>query len=266
MSPYPYADEAALALVEREQGALRRSGRATYAGPFRVEATQRGDASAACATPTQSGLEVDLEISWEPRLRPVALSQAAADLKADERRRPRSPRDGRGRTCSTSKCPPGSLGAEVTMPLRLPGAKAATLKSLARQDDGARAGAGGRSAVRRPRRAPRTRSQEVGGVTVTLNRVVQNQALWEIHMRIRVDVARRRAATCSAAGCSRTSRSCEGADGEKLDHAGFETTMQNESETGFAYFFELPEGATSATTRGSTARRRRSWSCRWSTS
>jgi hypothetical protein len=30
--------------------------------------------------------------------------------------------------------------------------------------------------------------------------------------------------------------------GERLDNAGFETTMQTESEAGFVYLFELPEG------------------------
>ena len=40
---------------------------------------------------------------------------------------------------------------------------------------------------------------------------------------------------------------CSGAegddDGDRVEHAGFETTMQSERQTGFAYFFELPEGA-----------------------
>ena len=31
-------------------------------------------------------------------------------------------------------------------------------------------------------------------------------------------------------------------DGEPLDNAGFETTLQTEDEIGFAYFYELPEG------------------------
>jgi hypothetical protein len=30
--------------------------------------------------------------------------------------------------------------------------------------------------------------------------------------------------------------------GEKLDNAGFETTMQTETEAGFVYLYELPEG------------------------
>jgi hypothetical protein len=241
MSPYPFADEFGLALVEREQGTLRRVGRATYAGPFRIEptdvSTERG-----LRNPERSGLEVDMEISWEPRLRPVALSQTAADLKAvaDDGLDVPTTAEGEAKIFNV-EVPADGIGAEVTLPLRLPARAAVNLKSVK-----------GRMTALVPGRIADVRfdklaeaadaSQEVGGVTVTLNRVVQNQALWEVHMRVGV---------AQLAGGGDAQRGwvfqnvtyLEGPDGAKVEHAGFETTMQNERETGFAYFFELPEGA-----------------------
>jgi hypothetical protein len=238
MAPYPYAEEGVLALVERDQGVLRRFGRATYAGPFRLEPTQAA-ARRGLRNPDQSGLEVDLEISWEPRLRPVALVQSAADLAATSDDGLEVPATAEENVFNV-EVPSGSFGAEVTIPLRLPAREAATLQSLR-----------GKLTALTPGRVADLRFddlanaadavQEVGGVTVTLNRVVQNQALWEVHMRVRVE---------SIDGGSEVQRGwvfqnvtfLEGAGGEILDHAGFETTLQNRSEVGFAYFFELPEG------------------------
>ncbi len=241
MAPYPYADEAALALVEREQGVLRRAGRATYAGPFRLEpirvATERG-----LRNPDVSGLELDLEISWEPRLRPVALSQSAADLTAeadDDLEIPSRMEEMEGDVFDV-EVPSGSFGAEVTVPLRLPAREAGTLKSVR-----------GRMSALVPGRMAELRfdklaeaadtTQEVGGVAVTLNRVTQNQALWEIHMRVRVD-SLEGSGDVRSGWVFQNATFLEDGQGERIDHAGFETTMQNERETGFAYFFELPEG------------------------
>jgi hypothetical protein len=239
LAPYPYADEPALALVEREQGMLRRFERAAYAGPFRIEplrvALERG-----LRNPAMSGLELDLEISWEPRLRPAALAQAASELKAQTDDDLDVPATAEDEEAFNVEVPSGSFGAEVTVPLRLPARKAGAIKSLR-----------GRLMALVPGRiaeltfddlaAASDVSQEVGGVTVTLNRVVQNQALWEVHMRIGVD---------SLQGASDVQRGwvfqnvafLRNAAGETVDNAGFETTMQNQRETGFAYFFELPEG------------------------
>src|SRR6185295_10177085 len=110
---------------EREQGSLRRSGRATYAGPFRVEATsvssQRG-----LRAPDQSSLRVELEIGWEPRLEPLAITQAAGDLKAmcdDGRETPAASPD----AVFDVEVPRGSHAAEATIALQLPAREAKSL-------------------------------------------------------------------------------------------------------------------------------------------
>ena len=70
-------------------------------------------------------------------------------------------------------------------------------------------------------------------MTVILDRVVKNQALWEIHMRIRVESLE--AGLESHRGwVFQNVTFLEDKTGEQLDNAGFETTMQTETEAGFA--------------------------------
>jgi hypothetical protein len=238
MSPYGFSGEDSLALVDREQGALRRSGRANYAGPFRIEAMTVG-AQRGLRTPDQSNLRVELEISWEPRLKPIALTQAAGDMKAmtdDGRDVPPSAEE----AVFDVEVEPGTNASEVTLALQLPDRASKNLSSVA-----------GKFTALVPGRfvdlkwnklaGAKEVSQQAGGVTVTLDRVVKNQALWEVHMRIRVESLE--AGLESHRGWvfqNVTFLTDKG--GEKLDHAGFETTMQTEKEAGFAYLFELPEG------------------------
>lgn len=239
MQPYAFSGEETLALVERDQGALRRAGRgAVYAGPFRIEATnvtaQRG-----LRSPDQSSLRIDLEIAWEPRLKPIALTQAAGDVKAiadDGREVPAAAED----AAFDVEVDAGAHAAEVTLPLQLPAREAKTLTSLT-----------GKLTALVPGRivdlkfeklaAAKEVAQEAGGVTVILDRVVENQALWELHMRIKVESLE--AGLESHRGwVFQNITFLQDKSGERLDNAGFETTLQTEKEAGFVYLFELPEG------------------------
>lgn len=238
MSPYQFSEDQALALVERQQGMASRFGGATYTGPFRVEptrvSTQRG-----LRSPDQSGMELDLEFAWEPRLQPVALSQKAEDMKAKGDDDGDVAATGNGNLFNVEVAS-GSHSADVTAQLQAPAREAKKIASLA-----------GRMTALVPGRVVDMRFdnlaeakdavQQVGGVTVTLSRVVKNQALWEIHMRIRAGSIDDSAESTRNWVVSNLTY-LENKNGEKVDHAGFETTMQNAEESGFAYIFELPEG------------------------
>jgi hypothetical protein len=241
MQPYAFSGEETLGVVEREQGALRRFGRgASYAGPFRIEVTgvtaERG-----IRTPEQSSLRLDLEIGWEPRLKPIAITQAASDVKAvadDGKEVPATAEQ----AAFDVEIEAGTHAAEVNLPLQLPGREAKSLKSLSGKLNALVPGrivdlkfdklAGAKEVA-----------QEAGGVTVILDRVVKNQALYEIHMRIRLE--NMDAALESHRGWAfQNITVLEDKAGERLDNAGFETTMQSETEAGFLYLFEIPEGRT----------------------
>jgi hypothetical protein len=239
MSPYPYAEEGALALVERPEGTLRRFGRANYAGPFRIEPTNVA-ARRGLRNPEESGAEVTLELAWEPRLQPVALAQVASDLavKSDDELDVPSTSDD---VVFDVEVPSDSQGAEVTLPLKLPAREAAELASVK-----------GRFRALVPGRvvdvkfgdlaSAQDETQEIGGVKVTLTRAVKNQALWEFHVSVAVSPLEDGGQPARGWMFQNTAY-LEDAVGERLEHLGFETTMQTDEETGFAYFYELPEGA-----------------------
>ncbi|HEX6961019.1 MAG TPA: hypothetical protein VF175_04080 [Lacipirellula sp.] len=239
MQPYSFSGEETLGLVERDQGALRRSGRgAVYAGPFRIEATgvtaERG-----LRIPDQSALRLDLEIAWEPRLRPISLTQAADDVKAVADDGREVPPTAQGAAFDV-EIESGTHAAEVSLPLQLPAREAKVLTSVTGKLN---ALVPGRIVDLKFDRlaAAKEVTKEAGGVTVILDRAVKNQALWEIHMRVRIDSLE--AGLESHRGWVFQNLSfLEDKSGEKLDNAGFETTLQTEKEAGFLYLFELPEG------------------------
>jgi hypothetical protein len=239
MSPYNDSGEANLAIIDRDQGVLRRGGgRAVYSGPFRIEATgassQRGIRS-----PDQSGLSVDFEISWEPRLRPIGLALNAADLKVvcDDGRE--APVVG-GEEAFNVEVQSGSHATDVTVSLQLPARKS---EKLATVEGRMTALVPGRTAELKfdNLAAAKEVTQRAGEVAVTLDRVTKNQALWEIHMRLAVESSDA-ALDVNGGWVFQNVATLVGKDGEPLDNAGFETTLQTEDEIGFAYFYELPEG------------------------
>lgn len=74
---YSYGGEEALSIVGRSPEEGPRVGQAAYRGPLRFEVlevqAQRGRRQ-----PKQQSLKLKLEVAWEPRLRPIALSQPVA--------------------------------------------------------------------------------------------------------------------------------------------------------------------------------------------
>ena len=113
----PFSDELALAVIDCEKEALPRAEDASYAGPFRIQAVNVV-ARRNLRTPDQQVLRVELEIAWEPRLRPIALSQPieALEITAD---------DGSAVEVTNTQAvlnvevQPGSHATELTIPLVL---------------------------------------------------------------------------------------------------------------------------------------------------
>ncbi len=237
MTTYPYSGEETLALIDREPGALPRASGASYSGPFRIQAiniVSRRD----LRLTKQQGTRVELEIAWEPRLRPIALSQPidAIQVIADD-----------GTQIATAKTPtvlnvevqPGSHATELTVPLELPVRHVSKLASFRGTMS---ALVPGRlvefefSDLEEGKHATESR----GGVTVTLNGIRKSQELWEIHMRLKVS-STETGLESHRGWVFQNLTYLQNKQGEILDHAGFETTMQSENEVGLAYLFELPD-------------------------
>ncbi|WP_428307849.1 hypothetical protein [Lacipirellula sp.] len=239
MSPYSDAGGESLAIIDRDQGVLRRGGgRAVYSGPFRIEPTgassQRG-----IRNPDQSGLSIDLEISWEPRLRPIGLSMRSEDLKAvcdDGRPTPVVSGD----IVFDVEVQAESRATDVVASLQLP---ARTSQKLATVEGRMTALVPGRLAELRFDNLATAKdvTKRAGEVAVTIERVVKNQALWEVYMQLKVE-GNDAGLTVDGGWVFQNTAKLVDKKGQSLDNAGFETTMQTEDEIGFAFFYELPEG------------------------
>ncbi len=235
----PFSDELALAIIDREKGALPRASDASYSGPFRIQAVNVV-ARRNLRSSEQQGLRVELEIAWEPRLRPIALSQPidAIEITAE---------DGTPVAVANTQAvlnvevQPGSHATELTIPLVLPPRSVTKLASFK-----------GKMSALVPGRLvefkfqnldqplAKNASQERGGVEVSLNSIRKNQELWEIRMRLKVNSTETGLESHRGWVFSNLTYLLN-KQGELIDHAGFETTMQSETEVGLAYFFDLPD-------------------------
>jgi hypothetical protein len=235
LTVYPY-EQGGLKLLARSEGQLPISGRAAYAGPFRLEAVNvqsRRDLRTA-AVPT---LLVALEVAWEPRLKPIALQQAMADVTAVDDR-------GQAMTVENPKAQPEAMpqgetvATDLAIPLLLPAPGAKEIASLK-----------GTLAAMVPGKIETFRfpdplhaknvQQRIAAATVTLEESRKNgDSVWEVRMRLRFDH------TGDALASHRNwilanEAYLVGADGKRINCDTSEMTMQSEREIGMAYLFAL---------------------------
>jgi hypothetical protein len=233
---YSYGGKDALSIVARDAADGPRQARAAYIGPFRLDITEV-QAERSIRQPKQSLLKLQLEVAWEPRLRPIAISQPVADLQAKTDAgakltvaQPQASLD--------VEVPNGTQAAEITLPFDLPPrsvkritALHGTLHALVpgrqvkfRFDDLANAAG---------------KTQRMGGVQVTVDEVRKNNAVWEVHMRFSLDEENGALQSHRAWVFQNLSYMLD-KDGKQIDNGGLETTSQTKNEVGVAYVFDVP--------------------------
>ena len=234
---YPYSGEEALGVIQREQGAASRAKQASYVGPFRIEpinvVTERN-----LRNPTEQGGRIELEIAWEPRLRPIAITQSTDALKitaadgslvqiGDEQKQ------------FTVEAQPGSHATELYIPFELPPRSITKLSTL--RGELSALVPGEIAEFRFEDLSPKKPTeQQRAGVKVVLNLVRKNQHLWEIHMRLCVE-SDETDLESHRGWVFQNLTYLQNKQGEMIDHVGFETTMQSKKEIGLAYLFDLPD-------------------------
>jgi hypothetical protein len=235
---YSYSGENALEIVSRDMQDGKRFGRATYSGPFRLEILEV-QAQRNLRQAQRKSLKLQLEVSWEPRLRPIALSQPIDDVQATT---------DAGTPLSVSQpdavldveVQDGTQAVELVLSFDLP---PRDVKKIANLRGKLRALVPGRQAEFRFDDVAKAvgKTERKGGVQVTLDDVRKNNAIWEVHMRMALDEDNH--ALESHRGWVFQNKSfLVGKDGEPIDNAGFETTRQTRNEVGVAYLFDLPDG------------------------
>ncbi len=225
-----------LAIIARDPHDNPRHARAAYEGPFRLDVTDV-QAERSLRQPQQKSLKLQLEVAWEPRLRPIALSHPTADLWATTNT---------GRTLVTSypqvrmdvEVPSGTQAADITLPFDLPSREVKSITALHgklhaivpsrvvkfRFDDLAKAAG---------------KTQNAGGVQVSIDDVRKNNAVWEIHMRFAFD-EENDALQLHRSWVFQNQSYLLNKAGQQIGNGGLETTRQTKNEVGIAYVFDVP--------------------------
>jgi len=230
-----------LPIGRRPLGMTPRFGQAIYVGPFRLEVTK---VASHIGTRFQGDhrASVELEVAWEPRLRPLMFTQTVNELKmvADDKT-PVTVADGSGElSVETTR---DNHAVELHLPLQLPPQPLETISSLKGRIKALVATRMAKFRFDQLDKAQNDKNQNVeqsdGGVKVVLDRVRENQGLCELHMR--VEFAENLPEHVAQGSWNFQNLTyLENAAGEKLEHEGFESTMQAKRKLGLAYYFDVP--------------------------
>ena len=184
LTVYPFGQQRAVYVVPPSEGQLPRLGRACYSGPFRFEAIQVL-AQRDLRDPAGNSLRVKLEVSWEPRLRPIGLKQRLRDLEASDENGKTLPVENEQ---SELEVPASgqNIAVELLLPWKLPPRQ---VREIARLKGTLMAMIPGRIETFRFGNllAAKHVEKRVAGVTVTLDRVEKSGDLWQVSMRVRFD-------------------------------------------------------------------------------
>jgi hypothetical protein len=233
---YHFAENDALGITARGESQLPRFGRAAYAGALRLDATRLAAERDLRAAGNNSSLKLTLEIAWEPRMRPIILQQALADLRAVDDRGNAIQIDGHEAELERPVDATGTA-TEFLIPLANPPREAKKIASLKGKLLPAKTESFEFADLKNAKKV----EQHKADVTVTIDDVLKNDAGWEIRVWVRFD---------KTAGALESFRGwvfnneayLVAADGKRVSHSGFETTKQTDDEVGVAYLFDLPNG------------------------
>ena len=243
---YSYAGEQAVALVGREPGATPRWATAAYAGPLRVEAI-RVNAARNLRRVSGESLNLQLEVAWEPRLTPIAFSQPLSDVEAENENGIRLSMAQPEQTLNV-EVSPGGQATEMTLPMLLPERKTKLIASLRGRLQAIVPGRQAEFRFAKLSEIDKPIKQQHGGATVTLESMRKSGEIWELRMRLRIDSAGGEGEADETENAFASHRGwvfnnityLEDKQGNRLEHAGFETTMQRGNEIGLAYLFDIP--------------------------
>jgi len=179
-----------------------------------------------------------MEVSWEPRLSPIVISQPASNIEI-------TGDDGQPIVTASPQAQldvevtPGSHSADLVIPIQLP---PRSVKKIDKLKGEMSALVPGRTVefMFDDLKAAKGVEQVKGGVKVVVDRTQQNHGLWEVHMRLQV-LSEEAGLESHRNWVFQNITFMVDNDGQEIDHAGMETTMQAEKEIGLAYFFELPD-------------------------
>lgn len=232
-----YSSQGGISLIERPSGGAPRYGRASYTGPFRCEVTEVS-AIRGLRLPTTQRLQLDLEIAWEPRLRPIAISQPLDLVEAVDE-------SGKALTVAQPgrvfqiEVQQGTSATTISLPFELPDRSVGAIAHLRGAMSALVAGQLHEFRFNNLT-SPTPITQSFGGVHVTLDRVVKNNDLWEVHMRMKLEGDNHALESHRGWVFNNTNYLVDDT-GKAVEYVGLETTRQSENEIGIAYIYEIEQ-------------------------
>jgi hypothetical protein len=228
----------ALEVVARGEGKLPRHGAAAYHGVFRFEPL-RLETRRELRNPTVNAMILSVEISWEPRITPIAFRQPLEQLEAFSEQGTELYFDERPVVLNASVAH-GISAVELTIPLELPDRR---VREVGRLKGTLTALIPGRVEAFEFEDLAEARgvSRRRAGATVRLEQFRKNLELYEARIAVRFDDAGD--ALASHRGWIYSNKAyIINPDGERVAHVGGNPTHQRRDEVGFAYIFDLPDG------------------------
>ena len=239
MTVYSYGgEEGTVAIVNRSEGEVDRANRAAYSGMFRFEG-MRLEATRDIRNPMNHSLRFTMDVSWEPRLRPIIVQQPLDQVKAiDESGQPLEI-DGREGEVEVD-ITPDSFSSEIYIPLMLPNRNVKKIASLK-----------GTMNVIAPGRVEtfefvdlekaKEVEQKRAGVSVTLEKARRSGEIYEVRVIIKFDQATV-ALESHQDWISSNPAYLIDPDGKAIENAGLEETLRTDDAVGYSYKFVRDDG------------------------
>ncbi|MCA9138136.1 MAG: hypothetical protein KDB00_15300 [Planctomycetales bacterium] len=229
-----------LQLVDRSEDRLSRVDSAAYSGVYRIE-PMSVSSRRVFNQPTQSGLNVSMEITWQPGLTPIGLTIPVAKLSGELD-------DGQSIKPQTTEqtidiAANSELAfSEFYLPLELPVDSPNKIRTLRGTIE---------SLLPGKRHDFELSLTDVGSkktidaMTVKLDRVQLNGELYEIRFIVELEDADR-ALESHRQWIFQNPAFVRDAEGNRIENLGYELFLQTESSVGLGYLFEVDrlEGAT----------------------
>ena len=232
----PYNAQGAVRCVARGEMEFPRRHLASYSGPFRFDPT-RIEAVRDLRRAGLTALRLKLEISWEPRLKPITLQVPMANVRAVDDAGNALGVENRQAVLEVP-LPSDSIAVPLTIPLPLPGRE---VREIARLEGSLDVLLPGRTETFRFERlaGAENAAKRIAGVTVSIDRVrTSSGGTMAVFMRIRYDDAK------GALASHRTwiydnPAWLENPQGKQTAYQSYETTRHSENEIGIAYHFAV---------------------------
>ncbi len=226
-------DRGTLLLVSRQPERPSRVDSAAYAGVYRIEPTSV-TSRRSLNQPNLSGLNVGVEISWEPRATPIGLTipvkELSAKLDDDAILNPQESGD----TIDIATSSEISF-SEFFMPMQLPAGQPGEISSLTGV---IRALLPGKVQTFELPLSKPSSSQTYDAMTVRVEAVRKNGPLHEVRVAVELKDADRSLESYRH-WIFENQAYIRLKDGSRADHLGFEVYRQTESSVGVGYLFDL---------------------------